>query len=95
LKYEKEKWSAGISTLFNGWKHLADYSSSGEDNLSYATPDGMPSWITLNLTGKYSFSRRILVTAGIENILDRNYRVFASGISAPGRNFILAFSFNL
>nr|MBK9651447.1 TonB-dependent receptor [Bacteroidota bacterium] len=28
------------------------------------------------------------VNAGIENILDTQYRYFSSGISAPGRNFI-------
>jgi len=26
----------------------------------------------------------------IENILDRNYRYFASGFSAPGRNYVIA-----
>jgi len=27
---------------------------------------------------------------GVENILDKRYRPYASGISAPGINFILA-----
>jgi hemoglobin/transferrin/lactoferrin receptor protein len=31
-----------------------------------------------------------MLQAGIENITDKNYRYFASGFSAPGRNFIVA-----
>ncbi len=76
--------------LYNGWKRLKDYSPSGEDNLNYAIPnEGMPAWYTLNLRGSYQLGRYLQLQAGIENIADIHYRVFASGISAPGRNFIL------
>ncbi|MDN4634827.1 hypothetical protein QCD71_25310, partial [Sphingomonas sp. PsM26] len=34
--------------LFNGKKHLSDYSTSGEDNLNYAPANGMPAWETYN-----------------------------------------------
>jgi hemoglobin/transferrin/lactoferrin receptor protein len=69
---------------------LEDYNPSGEDNLQYATPEGMPSWATLNLKTSVVLHPHLTLQAGIENILDRNYRYFASGFSAPGRNFILA-----
>jgi hemoglobin/transferrin/lactoferrin receptor protein len=49
-----------------------------------------PSWWTLNLKGSYTFGRYFTVNAGVENILDKRYRPYSSGISAPGRNFILA-----
>jgi hemoglobin/transferrin/lactoferrin receptor protein len=35
-----------------------------------------------------------MIQAGVENILDKNYRYFASGISAPGRNLVLAIRYN-
>jgi len=34
--------------------------------------------------------RTIVFQFGVENILDRHYKPFASGISGPGRNFILS-----
>ena len=72
--------------MFNGWKKIKDYNPDGEDNGQYATPDGMPSWFTLNWRSSYSFKRNLTLQAGVENIFDKNYRYFASGFSAPGRN---------
>ena len=53
-------------------------------------PEGMPAWWTLNLRLQYQLNKNLLIQGACENILDANYRVFASGISAPGRNFIVA-----
>lgn len=86
LSYAKEKLRAEFYTNFNGWKRLSTYSSSGEDNLQYATPQGMPSWYTLNLRASYDIHRLLTLQAGIDNLLDLQYRQFASGINAPGRN---------
>lgn len=73
--------------LFNGKKKLEDYNLEGEDNLQYAPRDGMPAWLTLHLRGSYRLNRHIALQAGIDNILDSQYRTFASGINGPGRNF--------
>jgi hemoglobin/transferrin/lactoferrin receptor protein len=80
--------------LYNGAKKLADYSRSGEDNLQYATATGMPKWMTLNASSQLYLNKNLNLQLGLENILDQNYRVFASGISAPGRNFIISLSGN-
>jgi hemoglobin/transferrin/lactoferrin receptor protein len=79
-----------LYALYNGWKKLKNYNPSGEDNLQYATIEGTPSWITLNLKANATLFKPLSLQAGIENILNRNYRHFASGLSAPGRNFTLA-----
>jgi hemoglobin/transferrin/lactoferrin receptor protein len=86
LEYRGDKWSIMCYTLYNGWKRLDDYSDSGEDNLQYATADGMPSWYTINLKSSYNISNNIRLMAGIENLLDLQYRTFASGINGSGRN---------
>lgn len=86
LQYQKNKVQAECWAAYSAAKKLADYSPSGEDNLPYATPDGMPAWLTLNLRGSYQINKNFAVQAGIENLLDTNYRVFASGISSAGRN---------
>ena len=84
------KLSTEAYALFNGWKRIEDYNPDGEDNGQYATPDGMPSWITLNWRAAYPVTKVLTIQVGIENILDRNYRYFASGFSAPGRNYIVS-----
>ncbi|MEZ4935093.1 MAG: TonB-dependent receptor [Saprospiraceae bacterium] len=94
LFYGKNKWQAEAYFLFNARKRLDDYSPSGEDNLNYATPDGTPAWQTWNLKTSYQFSKHLRLQAGVENLLDLNYRNFASGINAPGRNFVVSLHVN-
>jgi hemoglobin/transferrin/lactoferrin receptor protein len=89
LTYQAQKFKAEFFTMYSGWKRLADYNLIGEDNYSYALPQGMPGWFTLNLRAGYNINKNLAVQAACENILDQNYRNFASNISAPGRNFIL------
>ena len=84
------QFKADINAVYNLKKKLEDYSPSGEDNLQDATIDGMPAWMTLNLRTGYQLTKSLGVQFDIENILDKNYRVFASGISAPGRNFVFS-----
>lgn len=89
LKYKKHKLQVEGFALYSGWKYLKDYNLVGEDNFAYATPNGMPSWYTLNLRANYNINNQLSVQVACENITDQNYRMFASNISAPGRNFML------
>ena len=73
---------------------LKDYYLNGEDNEQYATPEGMPAWMTFNLRTSYKIHKLVTLNAGIENILDTQYRTFASGINAPGRNVFVTARFN-
>lgn len=90
LVYHWRGLEAEVFTRYNGWKHLADYSPSGEDNLAQATAYGTPAWATLNFRATYQVNKYAGVSFACENILDQNYRNFASGISSPGRNFVVA-----
>jgi hemoglobin/transferrin/lactoferrin receptor protein len=90
LLYTSEKFSTECFVLFNGWKRIRDYNLFGEDNQQYATPDGMPAWFTLNWRNSFSVNKTWQLQFAIENILDRNYRYFASGFSAPGRNYVFS-----
>jgi hemoglobin/transferrin/lactoferrin receptor protein len=74
---------------FSGKKYLSDYSASGEDNLQYAPATGMPGWYTLNWRLSYDLATRFTVQTGVDNLLDLQYRTFASGINAPGRNLFI------
>ncbi|MCK5033472.1 MAG: TonB-dependent receptor, partial [Calditrichia bacterium] len=54
-----------------------------------------PEWFTLNLKIFYQFNYSISLTIGVENIFDKRYRPYSSGVTAPGRNFITALSVSL
>lgn len=95
INFEHNKLRTEFYVLLNGAKKLRDYRLNAEDNEIYATPDGIPAWYTLNIKASYQLSRLLQAQAGIENMMDIHYRYFASGISAPGRNFMLALSLNL
>ena len=84
--FQQQKFRGEFSVLYNGWKRIEDYRLNAEDNEAYATPDGMPAWYTLNTRASYQVHENIQLMVGLENILDANYRVFASNISAAGRN---------
>ena len=90
LQLQLKKFKSELSANYNGWKRLKDYSSSGEDNLQYATADGMPAWLIFNLRTAYQLNTKLQMQAGLENITDKNYRMFASGISSAGRNLIFS-----
>jgi hemoglobin/transferrin/lactoferrin receptor protein len=49
-----------------------------------------PSWYTVNIKAMYQFMSNLTITAGLENITDQRYRPYSSGISSPGRNFVMA-----
>lgn len=89
FSYTQKRVSAEIFSLFNAWKRLKEYNPNGEDNGQYATADGMPAWFTINIRGFYQLNPQLRLQLAVENLLDRNYRTFASGISAPGRNFVM------
>ncbi|MEN9382761.1 MAG: hypothetical protein RI940_1644, partial [Bacteroidota bacterium] len=89
LKHGTNKLNAEIFSVFNGWKHIEDYNLNGEDNEIYATKDGMPSWMTFNFSSSYAPTKNLSIGIQVENISDLNYRYFASGISAVGRNYIV------
>ncbi len=55
--------------------------------------DGSPSWYTINLNADFKIYKQIHLNFGIQNILDRFYIPYSSGIAAPGRNFIIEIRF--
>ncbi len=86
LDFTKNKFEGSFFVMYNGWKRVKDYNLFGEDNFSKATPFGTPAWYTLNLRSSYHVTEHFNVQLNIDNLLDYSYRVFASGIHAPGRN---------
>lgn len=54
-----------------------------------------PSWIIFNVNSSYRITEKIKLTLGIDNLLDKRYRPYSSGITASGRNIHVAFHANI
>ena len=91
LNYELGDWSILGSLRYNFKKPIAEYGGS-EDNPEKATPEGALSWSTLNLYVDRALNKQLNLQFGVENILDRHYRPFSSGVSAAGINAIISIS---
>lgn len=84
-----------VNLRFSGERSFDDLpvEEQGKDYLYALDENGnpyAPSWYTLNFNARYQLSDKTSLTAGVENILDKRYRPYSSGISAPGRNVVLA-----
>jgi hemoglobin/transferrin/lactoferrin receptor protein len=95
LTYKAKGFDGEFFIRYNGKKSLADYSPSGEDNLQYATVNGMPAWFTLNIRLGANLTKNLRLNAACENLTDNRYRAFASGMNAPGRNFIMSLRYKM
>ncbi len=89
IGYKNKRFLGEFFSVYQGWKRIEDYRLDAEDNEQYAVAEGAPAWFTLNLKTQTTVNQYFLINAGIENILDTRYRVFASGLSAAGRNIYL------
>ncbi|MDN3491766.1 TonB-dependent receptor plug domain-containing protein [Winogradskyella bathintestinalis] len=73
-------------------------SESSKDYIYALNTDGnpfAPAWHTLNFRTQYQYNDKLSFTASLENITDQRYRPYSSGISAAGRNLILALRYTL
>jgi hemoglobin/transferrin/lactoferrin receptor protein len=95
LIYKAKQVDGEFFIRYNGKKSLSDYSPCGEDNLPYATVNGMPAWFTLNIRLGVNITKNFRLNAACENLTDNRYRTFASGINAPGRNFIISLRYKM
>ncbi|MDG1806025.1 TonB-dependent receptor [Flavicella sp.] len=100
VTYKIKKFDFDIEYEFNAAKKPSEYNiNEGIDNIEQ-TPvvdenadseiekyAGTPSWELFHFSVFYEVSRDLELQFRITNIFDRHYKEFASGISAPGRNF--------
>lgn len=94
LGYRIGKLELGGRLSWQGWKRLDRYSPRDLNNAEFATEDGWPAWMRIDVLGTYRLVERIHVQAGVDNIFDQHYRPFSSRISAPGRNVWVSLRWN-
>ena len=103
LNYRYKKFRFGFNFRFNAKKETSLYNiSEGIDNIE-ETPllnadteniadqyYGSPAWQTYGFSTQYKLNQYAIFRLHMDNILDTHYKEFASGVSAPGRNFSLS-----
>ena len=95
LEYKNKNYSVDFYAVYHEWKHVENYDLAGVDNLEEATNDGTPAWYTLNIGYTQNITQNMVVMMKIKNLTDIHYKTFGSGISASGRNFIVALNLSL
>ena len=92
--YEHRKFRVEFYVVYNAKMDYEDLALTERLNLSYARDkNGKPyvaAWQTLNLKTSFNFNQFTTLAFGVENITNRLYRPYSSGINAPGRNFIFS-----
>lgn len=93
--YRAGKLNLELNTVYQGERSFADLApeEQGKDEIYAKDENGnnyAPAWYTLNLKAKMDLTKKLSVGAGLENLTDQRYRPYSSGISGPGRNFILS-----
>lgn len=95
LKYKKSQLYLEFYFEFQGEMKSEDLPLVERDKLFYAKDENgnnyVPSWHTLNFKASYYFNKHLSMNAGVSNITDQLYRTMGSGISAPGRSYMLSF----
>ncbi len=100
--YSKNKFETALNFRFNAAKQLEDYNLvEGIDNIEETPINpttgeyyGTPRWQTLKFYSKYQVTNNIAVQFMVDNIFDQHYKEFASGVSAPGRNYVVSILIN-
>lgn len=95
LTYKNEKVTLQLYAMYSAGLNFDELNE--EEKLKpaiYAIDENgnpySPSWYTLNLKTMFKLTENFSVSAGLENILDRRYKTYSSGLVAPGRNFVLS-----
>ena len=98
LFFENDKWKLQLNTFFNGeiaFEDLAPTEAS-KPHLYAVDENGnpySPAWFTIDLKTAYNFSDSFVILFELENIMDKRYRTYSSGIAAPGRSFRISLNY--
>ncbi|WP_405609196.1 TonB-dependent receptor domain-containing protein [Polaribacter sp. Asnod1-A03] len=100
LTYNANKLKAQLYADYSGSVSFEDLpDSEKEKDYIYAIDENgnpySPSYVTLNLKTSYRFTDNLLISTGLENITDKRYRPYSSGIVSAGRNFVVSLKANI
>ncbi len=98
LNYQVLRFETKLYTYFQGGLRHQDLAPEERRKTDLYALDNkgqtyVPAWFTLNWQANYRLGKHWLFSLGVENILDRAYRPYSSGISSAGRSLTLSSSY--
>jgi len=95
LRYQRPRFQADFYAEYSGALSFEELAPSEQIKPYLYAKDEQgkpysPSWYTLNLKLSYQLLDCLQLSGGLENISDQRYRTYSSGITAPGRNAMVA-----
>lgn len=79
-------WVEGIVTIASEQDNL---SSSDKLDTDRIPPGGTPGYTVYGIRGGWNITDSIIVSASVENLTDKDYRIHGSGLNEPGMNVII------
>ncbi|WP_437396274.1 TonB-dependent receptor [Flagellimonas lutimaris] len=94
LIWENQKLKADVFLNYNGEVSNDDLalSEQGKTYMYASDVNGnpySPSWYTLNFRSQYQITNALKASVSLENMTNQRYRMYSSGIVAPGTNLVL------
>lgn len=90
LNFMYKRFRAQFFANYSGGISFNDLAPSEQGKTNQYSPDGAEAWYTLNFRGSVNIDV-LTLTAGVDNILDRFYMPYSSGIPGAGRNYYISF----
>jgi hemoglobin/transferrin/lactoferrin receptor protein len=95
LIFRNRSWTIDLYTDYSGKIDYHNLAESERDKPYLYVPDEQgnptsPGWWTLNIKSSYKVNQHLRFSGGIENILDKRYRPYSSGVVAPGINLLFS-----
>ncbi len=87
VNYENKYFKLSAYSNYSGGIAFDDLAPSEQAKTYMYTPDGSQEWFTLNFRTEIKLYKNLSMNLAVENILDRFYQPYASGVPAAGRNF--------
>ncbi len=90
IELKRTSWLLRGDVNYSGGIKFSDLAPSEQAKPYIYSTEGALSWVIMNLSLSKKIHKKAEVQGMVENLLDRHYRSYSSGISAPGRNFRLS-----
>ncbi|WP_321317848.1 TonB-dependent receptor domain-containing protein [Labilibaculum sp.] len=100
VTYKAKHLTSKLSLEFNDEISYKDLAGTERDKAYLYAKDKngnpySPFWMILSFNNQIQISKKLHINISVENILDKRYRPYSSGISASGRNFILGVCYTI
>lgn len=99
LRYTNQQVTLELNTHFSDAVNFDQMpqEEKGKDYMYAIDSDGnpySPAWYTLNFKTMVRVNSSLNFSGGVENIFDKRYRPYSSGLVAPGRNFVFSLQYS-